>query len=63
MALSENFRAEPLTDNFWRSNRSIFHLLTAANGCAPIMLRILKFGKRTILKGPRTKEEEFFHAF
>ncbi len=28
-----------------------------------MMIRILKFGKRAILKGPRTKEEQFFHSF
>ena len=62
MVLLENFRAKPLADNFWRSNRSIFRVLTATNGCAPMMPRVLKFGKRAILEGPRAREEEFLYA-
>jgi len=62
MVVSENFRAEPLTNNFRRSNGRILHVLTATNGCAPMKSRILKFGKRAILKGPKTKEEVFFHT-
>jgi hypothetical protein len=27
-----------------------------------MMSRVLKFGKRAILKGPRAKEEQLFHT-
>jgi len=63
MVLSENFRAEPLTDNLWRSNGSVLHVLTTTDGYSAMKIGILKFGKRAILKGPSTKEEQFFHTF
>ena len=63
MVLLENFRAQPLRNNLGQFNRKYLDTLTATNGCAPIMPRTLKFGKRAILKGPSTKEEQFFHTF
>jgi hypothetical protein len=61
MVLLENFRAEPLANNL--KSLTVIPMVTAMNGCAPMMPHILKFGGRPILKGPRTREKQFFHIF
>ena len=62
MVLLENFGAEPLTVQFNRPNCKNFVPLLPRNVVRTMMLRIPKFGKRVIPKGPRENEAQFFHT-
>ena len=63
MVLLENFGAESLNVELRRHNGNYSEGLLLKKVASPVTTGIPKFGKRAILKGPRTNEDQMIYTF